>query len=503
MYTVLLVDDERMILEGISSIVDWQAYETNLIGKAMNGIEGYQFIKEQQPDIVISDITMPGLDGIGLIKKAQAEFPEIKWIFLSGYNEFEYARQAMRYGVKHYLLKPCNEQQIAEALQEVIQEIDTSEQEKKLSIKMEWREILQQLFNGHPITENLSAKVHQLMGALFQGKEFGFFMLVAEDKLTYEECIDIKQAVVKEFGEELVIDICLDNKWITSLPRHVLINHYIAHFLSTNPKMQEHRFTAIIINDYNLRHNGSFPNIYDLAEQLFYQDRGSTIDYASSFRFQEKIPADLEVDIDKVLRMLRSEKTVQLSTYFQAFVEQAKQQRISPKLVKGYAVQLYLILMNKYPHVTTEDRVEAIEQIENDQYSSELLAFFTELFKRLITYSKTSVKYSKIVQQMLAVIEEELSNSELSLQGIASDHLYMNADYLGKTFKAEVGQGFSSYVTNARINKAVEIIENERDIKVFELAEKIGFGNNPQYFSQLFKRIKGSTPSEIIKTRGE
>ncbi|GAE92811.1 DNA-binding response regulator [Gracilibacillus boraciitolerans JCM 21714] len=84
MYKVLLVDDERMILDGISVIVDWSQYETQLIGKAMNGIEAYDFIKKNKPDIVITDITMPGLDGIELVKKAKLEYPDIKWIFLSG-----------------------------------------------------------------------------------------------------------------------------------------------------------------------------------------------------------------------------------------------------------------------------------------------------------------------------------------------------------------------------------------------------------------------------------
>ncbi len=122
MYKVLLVDDERMILDGISMIIDWESYGVQLTGKAMNGIEALEFIEKDSPDIVITDITMPGLDGIGLVSKTRERFPAIKWIFLSGYSEFEYAQQAMRYGVRHYLLKPCNEEKISEALTEVVRE---------------------------------------------------------------------------------------------------------------------------------------------------------------------------------------------------------------------------------------------------------------------------------------------------------------------------------------------------------------------------------------------
>ncbi|MEC0305136.1 response regulator, partial [Terribacillus saccharophilus] len=119
MFKVLLVDDEPMLLEGISSIVEWEQQGTVLHGIARNGLEALDFIKEHTPDIVITDITMPGLDGMGLIEQGRKVYPLIKWILLSGYNEFEYAQKAMRFGVKHYLLKPSSEEDIHEALEEV------------------------------------------------------------------------------------------------------------------------------------------------------------------------------------------------------------------------------------------------------------------------------------------------------------------------------------------------------------------------------------------------
>jgi len=249
MYSVLLVDDERTILEGISTIVDWEAQGTKLIGTARNGVEALNFIQENQPDIVISDIMMPGLDGIQLLKKTYETYPLIKWIILSGYGEFDYAQAAMKFGVKHYLLKPCNEEKISKALQDIVLELS---QQKK---------------------------------------------------------------------------------------------HY---------------------------------------------------------------PNDAEVD-------------------------------------------------NK-------------------------------------------PKYSSVVLNMIEIIESQLDNPLLSLQQIAKEELFMNGEYLGKQFKKEVGKRFSTYVRNRRIERALEIIEKEGDVRVYELAERIGFGNNPQYFSQIFKKITGHTPSDMIRS---
>ncbi|WP_066189087.1 MULTISPECIES: response regulator transcription factor [Gracilibacillus] len=487
MYSVLLIDDERMILEGIASIVDWQAHGTSLIGKAVNGVEGYQFIQKHQPDIVISDITMPGLDGIGLLKKVQAEFPQVKWIFLSGYHEFEYARQAMRYGVKHYLLKPCNAQQIGEALQEVIHELNTSKKDQQLGLQMEWHELSQQLFNGYPITKNLAAKTNRLLESFYQTRACIFLAVVAEDKLSHETCLEMRKGITKEN----ILESFLDDKWVLLLPSH----SYISSFWSTD----EQQVSAMVIPIDKSSGVEQLPPTDEWLDQLFYHDKGSIVEYTRSVQFREEMPSDMGLDMEQILRLLKKENSEDLMIYMQAFINRAKQYPISPNIMKGYAISFYLLLMNKYPHITTEDRVEAIKQIESCRHGSTLVDFFKALFQRLIAYSPVWQRYSKVVQRMLTAIDDELSNPDLSLQGLAANHLFMHADYLGKTFKAEVGQGFSSYVTNARINKAVDIIERERDIKVFELAEKIGFGNNPQYFSQLFKRIKGSTPSEMIK----
>src|SRR5690625_578904 len=123
MYRVLLVDDERTILEGISNIIDWESLGTTLCGTAKNGIEALEFIKKNNPDIVISDIMMPGLDGIALLKQVYQTHPHMKWILLSGYGEFEYAQTAMGFGVRHYLLKPSNEEDIYHALKEIVHDL--------------------------------------------------------------------------------------------------------------------------------------------------------------------------------------------------------------------------------------------------------------------------------------------------------------------------------------------------------------------------------------------
>ncbi|UZQ85164.1 response regulator [Thermoclostridium stercorarium] len=124
MYKVLLVDDERIIREGIASLINWKNCGFELIGAAESGIEALHMIKTYKPEVVITDIKMPALNGLELMAEVKKDYPETIFVVLSGYGEFDYANEAMKYGVRHYLLKPCNENQIMEALSDVHSELE-------------------------------------------------------------------------------------------------------------------------------------------------------------------------------------------------------------------------------------------------------------------------------------------------------------------------------------------------------------------------------------------
>jgi len=118
---LIIADDERIIRETISHLIDWNSLGIELIGSCSDGIEAYNMILDESPDIVMTDIRMPGLSGLELVERISQTCLNTQFILLSGFGEFEYAKTAMKYKVHHYLLKPCNEEQIIESMKEVIQ----------------------------------------------------------------------------------------------------------------------------------------------------------------------------------------------------------------------------------------------------------------------------------------------------------------------------------------------------------------------------------------------
>mgnify|MGYP001753939654 FL=1 len=132
MLKLLIADDERIIRETIFKIIDWKKYDIEVIGLCKNGIEAYDMILDESPDIVLTDIRMPGMSGLDLIREVHQTGIPIQFIILSGYGEFEYAKEAMHYGVKQYLLKPCNETQILECVLECKKDHDRMMRERTM-----------------------------------------------------------------------------------------------------------------------------------------------------------------------------------------------------------------------------------------------------------------------------------------------------------------------------------------------------------------------------------
>ena len=231
MIRALIVDDERIKRNAIAALIDWDKLKIELIGKESNGKNAYEKIKSSPkiPDIIITDIKMPVMDGLELIEKIKSEYPNIIFIVLSGFDYFEYAKKAMQYGVKYYLLKPVSEEEISDALikasKEVIYNIQLSELLNLKKLKEEqsknYGEIVNKIIETIDayiddknmslkwIAENIIFMNEDYLSKLFQketGQKFNSYLLTKKVNMAKELLIFDSNKKIYEIFDQLGFD---------------------------------------------------------------------------------------------------------------------------------------------------------------------------------------------------------------------------------------------------------------------------------------------------------
>ena len=188
MYKLLIVDDEEFEREGIANFIPWKDYDVEIVGTAWNGGDGFEKIQNTLPDIVLTDIKMPVMNGIELIRTTKKVLPDIEFIVLSGYGEFEFTSQAMEEGVRHYVLKPCDEEGIIKVLEKVKQEVEKKRLDKRQ--KREYQRTVHRL---------LPRAKEQLFRDLLLGLE-----CVGDDYRNYQEELGSSSSQIHVIGLSLI-----------------------------------------------------------------------------------------------------------------------------------------------------------------------------------------------------------------------------------------------------------------------------------------------------------
>lgn len=517
MYKVMLIDDERIILEGISRMIDWPTLGTELIGTAQNGLEAYDRIKEHVPDIVISDIRMPGMDGLELVAAVHETHPHIRFVLLSGFGEFDYASRAMQYGVKHYLLKPTNEIKIAEALSEIIEELDFNDQREQFvqSMKQGLQKVMphvkEQVLKEFVTNKTYGSRDWDYYRGLFQFEfehPVRLLLFQLEGEFEFEHLFAVKNIAEDLLDTTLLSTTIGDHALILIEDKHELAELYRRiHEIRDTFLHYYKRDTTIALSepDTITEARGLYQETLQCLSYRFYLGEGGLITRKDTETIdQEAPPTALSFEEEKLMMPVQSGHREDAELALSELMQELKRAQLDINMTKSYVIQQFVSLirlgdpqqMNRYYGQMTElaemNTLQAIQSL--------LEATVQELAQ--YHYERNVVKHTTIVRKVMDIVEEQLGNSDLSLNLVAHEMLYMNADYLGKLFKKETGEKFSNYVMKARIKQATQLMSSDPDVKIFEMAERLGFGDNPQYFSQVFKKQMGCTPSEYMKQSG-
>ena len=517
MYKLLLVDDERLILEGISQVVDWEKAGTELAGTARNGLEALDKIAELHPDIVITDISMPGMDGLKLVERCSELYPQVRFVMLTGYKDFDYARSAMQHGVKHYLLKPCNELQIHEALVELVQELDELESREQFLSGMKQRlsKVLPQV-KEHFLKEWISNKTYgsrdlayyqELFGIGLEDKLVRLILFRLEDSYEYEHLFAL-QNIAQDMLHEVLLSTTIGNHLLILLEQPEGCGSQAA-LLERISEVKEIFYTfykihpTIAVSDqgYMIHSRSLYRQTLQCLNHRFYLEEGSLITGSDIPADELSVRNEIDLEEEQICQLIKAGDFDRVECELERLFGVLSAERFDINVTRSYVLQLYSAMIRLCSPEERGAFTSGLAELAELRTLGSLKEYVKAAAVRLTAmYERHFItRQSTIVDKMLHIIEADYCNSELSLGTVAAEMLYMNPDYLGKIFKKVTGEKFSNYVTNYRIAKASEHILRSGDVKVFELAELYGFGGNAQYFSQVFKKVTGQTPTDFMK----
>lgn len=527
MLRLLIVDDEQPILDGLKHLIDWSEFGIGSIETAKNGRDALSVMKTFKPDIIITDIKMPFMNGLELIRRVKEELPGTKCIVLSGYQDFEYVRQAMKYEAVRYLLKPVEEDELIEILQDIRESVIISNREKER-------------------LENLNRK-------LLESESF------LRNKLLY----DIVSGEITDFGDALDK---LGRAGIQRFPKK-----YVCAVLEFEIAERAGGFTE---NDWELVRFAA-ANIADelinakTYGQVFYMHRKQIIMVVEvsciSSHMLVNVLGDIIRQVSRHLNMLASIGVSNMHTRIEDAAESFREavSALRYKLLTGWGkVIIYNDIAgdtlrvsipgniwkrlensvitgdcDNIPGVIAEifglirtlkgaDPTGILEELRNElliirrniegiglddtllknfindfdqkKYAltlKEIEDQFTDVFQRLAKdlFRTGNPGAKTLINQVKQYIDQNYAD-DITLNTL-SEIFYLNSSYMSRLFKQELGENFIDYLTGKRMEEAMKLLLNTR-MTVYEISERIGYGN-PKYFSQLFKKHTGRSPREF------
>jgi two-component system response regulator YesN len=520
MLTVLLADDEPLILRGLAKLIPWDKYGVKIIGEACSGDALLQAILERSPDIVIADISMPGMTGIDVLKKLQELGIATKMIFISAYQEFGYARDAVSYGAVDYLVKPVDRVKLEQVLKRTAALIrETSEQEtnqnrllayEKQQKSRKMVEIFEQLIDGERIPLDKAAEIRGN-----DPEELFSVIVVMQDYFPnhpgswLEGEWKLLQFAMQNVMEEVIRDTF--QGWVMARREQlfVVLKHkeeFAAEGIAAKIHDSINCFLKLSVT-IGVGMSGLLENTAESYRQAnvaagykFFLGKNQAFCYRSLPVVPDQDGASVETLEKELVKAMISTVGNKLNELLDSLLQTV---RCVAWGNRDYAINLcYTTLLTLFRELTQSgfplSTSKEEQQLGHKLNSFEIFDDVSQCLKEEIGKAEALVAgqgRNKEKQQMLQVktyIEEHYAD-EISLEGMAG-LIYMNPYYFSSFFKKQSGQNYKQYLTEVRMRHALRLMQ-QTDFMVYEIAEKVGY-NNARQFSEMFKKHYGKLPNE-------
>ncbi|MCY7488047.1 response regulator [Paenibacillus alvei] len=526
MYKLILVDDEEDVREGVLHEIDWESLGFSVVETAENGQEAMEYIERLQPDIVVTDIHMPFMNGLQLAEWIRSHDPSIRIIILTGYDEFEYAQKAIKLQIDEYVLKPFSALDLQAALVKVKQQMDQEVAEKNnlRTLQDHYRKslpVLQHVFLSSLLTGKCFLEDIQEKCARYEMDLSGSAYLVSAIQMDHnkeEKNRYLLQFAVCNIAEELMLK---------HMPGRVFIHHDHVVVLTMSISQEEermsretiglveeilqsvHRFLKItvtigvgtVVNDLSELASSYQEAVQALHYRLIHGNhRVIWIEDVEAKRVNPLVFDDMqEQALIRCMKVGTIEEAQSMIDELFAIVESSKE--VSLQDFQIYWIEMWTAMMKvaKDMDVNYEkvlgSAVQPLMEIYHCNNASEAKNWMLQRCLKIMNCIavERQTGYRKLVDEAKAYMKLHYADPNISIHTVCR-HLHISTGYFSHIFKKEAKTTFVSYLLELRMEAAKELLRST-DLKAFEIGEKVGYAD-PNYFSFCFRKRFGLSPKE-------
>lgn len=522
MYKMIIADDEQQILDGINMCINWTEMDVSIVGTATNGLHALALIKDLEPDILITDIKMPGLCGLDLIKKVKMFSEDIEIIIISAHQDFDFAKRAMDLGVVTYITKPIKKDMISKEVKKVVQKIiSRQKQSKKIthlndmwgqSIPLINEYYLNQLIMGR---QEIYSKVKALPFMYEFIEQSGWFSVIVLQRYDTESIFNNSLVTTK-------IDETFSKFYLHVMFKSYNNEYVIMYFHKVKEYIHEYteEQVKVLISELNKEKiymqagiggvYKKFDNMYlsyiEAVKALSYRDNSGrkkifnsrTLethkDFALYSRELEPLFNEFEMNLIKGKYLYIKEVLDQINEVLshRDYVYWDTVQQTYCQLASIIISSLNTLKIPLNNVISTQDNLYHI--ILNTKTLDSLEVWLLDILKKICGlyhhhYEKTE---NASINKAIDYIYDNY-NKDLSLNDVAG-YVKLNPSYFSRLFKSYVGISFVEYVKNVKVSVAKRLLRSTND-KVYTVCNKVGY-TSVQYFTNLFKDKVGVTPKQ-------
>lgn len=534
MYKIIIADDEPKVSQLIKNLIDWENLGLEHVATAQDGITALELIKKHRPDIVVTDIRMPGYDGIELIKYAKEANPGTDFIIISGYQHFDYAHKAIKYGVKDYLLKPLKKNELNAALSKMIEKYREADSEmlrqrtdRAEGIKRLKNRLLEELYEGQGALAFKEADLNKINAEYDTGFIEGCYQaLVIKPDFYYQpnnhELMTMLLNKISKVISGNLRSVCSEALSLILEDRIYMIVNYRAEDKKLLRKAlnniidESHMFRDIFKNLTvtvglgNVQSNisGTVQSTWEAREALtdrIVSGSGRIVQYSPELHIAR--PVETVVTFEKRRKLIALTEVFDIPE-IKKWIDEieaatARLSGISGQFVLDVVneiVEIILYSLKNHANIGTagQDRLEELQEILRMQNSiRSVFDAAGQCTVRLLQQIAEERKNESIrpIKEAQKYINEHYA-SAVSLEEVSSI-VGFNATYFSTLFKKETGMNFLEYVTAARIKAAKQQLSDSRK-SILDISHEVGY-NDFKHFAKQFKKITGLSPSEYRK----